>query len=139
MKNPSHFDWDFAFAIISCDLSAPAPAADQIDQPDQDHCAADCHEKTVEIETGHASLSEKVHDEAADERACNADDDVGKRAHLAVGPHDKARDPARQRAKGNPNDDREEVHDSASVKNGIFAIIPPIDSLTEYSETRTRR
>lgn len=109
-------DWDFAFTIIVCDLSASAPAADQIDQPDQDYCAADCHEETVKIESGHASLPEKIHDETADECACDADDDVGERTHLAVGPHDKARDPACQRAKGNPNDDREEVHNSASVK-----------------------
>ena len=74
-------------------LSASATAAEKADNPDQNHRAENCHNKTVDIQAGQTCGAKEVfQDKAADERACDTADYVLDAAHLLVLAGDDAGD-----------------------------------------------
>ena len=86
-------------------LSATATTtAEETNDPDQNHGAEDCHDKTVDIEAGNTCGTEEVlHDKAADECTSDTADHVFDAAHLLVLAGDDAGDPTCQCAEYDSN------------------------------------
>lgn len=88
-------------------------SADQTDQEEQDHCASDRDQYAGQVEAGDTLYTEQTHDPATENRADDANDNVGKRTHLFICPHDHARDPTRECSEDDPY---EPVHSYLHVK-----------------------
>jgi len=79
-------------------------AAEQAYHKEQDDRAYDRDQQAGKVKACDALRAELVHDPTADERADDANHDVGNGAHLLVLPHDDACDPSSDGAKDDPYD-----------------------------------
>jgi hypothetical protein len=74
----------------------------QTDKEEQDDGPQNGYQQAPNVKTGDTGLPKLVHQEATDEGANNANDDIGDGPHLGVPLHDHAGNPASQTTDNDP-------------------------------------